>query len=201
MLSPGHPVMNARRAARRAPALAGAPRIFVRMAAYRDPECSWTVADAFEKADHPDRVFFGICWQYQPGVDEPVPAFDRPEQVRFTRVAADITRGICWARYQAEGLWRDEDYSLQVDSHSRFAPGGDSQLIAELARCPSDKPVLSTSPACYTPPAVLEENPKPFLRCARPFGDGGELRFSARPADGVPAAPIRHAFIAGGFVF
>jgi predicted 2-oxoglutarate/Fe(II)-dependent dioxygenase YbiX len=201
MWAPGHPVMNARRAPRRAPALDGAPRIFVRMAAYRDPECAWTVADAFDKADHPDRVFFGICWQYQPGVDETVPAFDRPAQVRFTRVAAGISRGVCWARHQAELLWRGEELTMQVDSHSRFSPGWDTRLVDELARCPSDKPILSTSPASYAPPATLEPNPTPLVRCARPFGQEGELRFEAHPREGAPGAPMRNAFIAGGFLF
>src|SRR5947209_17989457 len=104
-----------------------APGIFVRMAAYRDAECAWTVADAFDNADDPDRVSFGICWQYQPGIDRAVPAFDRDRasQVRFTRVAAQTSLGVCWARYQAERLWRGEPFTLQVDSHSRFAPGWD----------------------------------------------------------------------------
>jgi predicted 2-oxoglutarate/Fe(II)-dependent dioxygenase YbiX len=180
-----------------------APGIFVRMAAYRDAECAWTVADAFDSADHPDHVTFGICWQYQPGVDRTVPAFDseRASQVRFTRVAAQASLGVCWARYQAERLWRGEPYTLQVDSHSRFAPGWDSALVAELARCPSPKPILSTNPARYAPPAELEPNPTPLIRCARPFGTEGELRFEARYPDAALAEPRRSAFIAGGFLF
>ena len=180
-----------------------APGIFVRMAAYRDAECAWTVADAFDSADDPARVSFGICWQYQPGVDRTVPAFDseRAAQVRFTRVAAQASQGVCWARHQAERLWRGETYTLQVDSHSRFAPGWDSALIAELARCPSPKPILSTNPARYAPPAELEPNPTPLIRCARPFGSEGELRFEARYPDATLAEPRRSAFIAGGFLF
>jgi predicted 2-oxoglutarate/Fe(II)-dependent dioxygenase YbiX/peroxiredoxin len=179
------------------------PGIFVRMAAYRDAECAWTVADAFDSADDPDRVWFGICWQYQPGVDRTVPAFDseRASQVRFTRVAAQASLGVCWARYQAERLWRGEAYTLQVDSHSRFAPGWDSALIAELGRCPSPKPILSTNPARYAPPSELELNPTPLIRCARPFGTEGELRFEARYPDAPLAEPRRSAFIAGGFLF
>src|SRR5262249_43930605 len=90
---------------------------------------------------------------------------------------------------------------LQVDSHSRFSPGWDTGLIDELARCPSPKPILSTNPASYAPPAALEPNPTPVIRAARTFGDEGELRFEARFPDAPLTAPARSAFIAGGFLF
>jgi hypothetical protein len=43
--------------------LCGLPRIFVSIAAYRDPECQWTVRDLFRQATHPQRVHVGIVWQ------------------------------------------------------------------------------------------------------------------------------------------
>jgi peroxiredoxin len=176
-------------------------RIFVRLASYRDAECHPTVEDAFAKAAHPERVSFGICWQFQPGVDERVPSSSRPRQVRFLRVPARETRGVCWARFQAEQLWRDEEYTLQVDSHSRFAPGWDVTMLAELGRCPSPKSVLSTSPSCYTPPDVLEPDPALLLRSAAPFNEDGTLHFRAHFYDGKPDRPVPGAFVSGGFLF
>jgi len=38
-------------------------RIFVSIAAYRDPECAWTLRDLFLKAAHPEHVFAGVVWQ------------------------------------------------------------------------------------------------------------------------------------------
>jgi hypothetical protein len=179
----------------------GEARIFVRLAAYRDAECEATVEDALAKAAHPDRVFFGICWQFQPGTDPAVPVRNRLEQVRFVRVPAGETLGVCWARYQAEQLWRGEDYSLQVDSHSRFAPGWDELLITELAQCDSPKPLLSTSPAGYRPPDLLEANPPLYVRSATGFNDDGTIRFSSHALEAVPAEPVPCAFLAAGFVF
>jgi len=176
-------------------------RIFVKLAAYRDAECQPTVTDALAKADHPDRVFFGICWQYQPGTDPAIPAQAGADQVRFVRVVARESSGVCWARFQAERLWRGEEYTLQIDSHSRFAPGWDTRLIAELARCGSPKPVLSTRPACYLPPDVLEQDPPILVVSAAPFNDDGTLHFRSHPLDAVPVAPVRGAFVVGGFVF
>lgn len=176
-------------------------RIFVRLAAYRDAECEATVEDALAKAEHPERVFFGICWQFQPGTDPAVPVRTRLDQVRFVRVPASETLGVCWARHQAEQLWRGEDYSLQVDSHSRFTPGWDDLLIAELARCGSPKPLLSTSPAGYQPPDLLESSTALFVRSAIRFNDDGTIHFGTHTLAAVPAQPVPGAFLAAGFVF
>lgn len=37
--------------------------IFVQIAAYRDPELLPTIQDCLAKADFPDNLRFGICWQ------------------------------------------------------------------------------------------------------------------------------------------
>ena len=49
---------------------------FVSVASYRDPECQWTIKDAFQKADHPELVRFGVAWQW-----------DAKEDAQFVRVA------------------------------------------------------------------------------------------------------------------
>ena len=43
-------------------------RIFVSVASYRDAELVPTVLDALAKAQHPERLLIGICWQH--GDDE-----------------------------------------------------------------------------------------------------------------------------------
>eukprot|EP00879_Flechtneria_rotunda_P018527 GHRR01019440.1.p1 GENE.GHRR01019440.1~~GHRR01019440.1.p1 ORF type:complete len:449 (+),score=168.94 GHRR01019440.1:347-1693(+) len=45
------------------------PRIFVSIAAFRDPECQWTLRDLFVNATHPERVFVGVVWQIDPVAD------------------------------------------------------------------------------------------------------------------------------------
>ena len=39
-------------------------RIFIQIAAYRDLELVPTVKDAIAQAAYPERLSFGICWQY-----------------------------------------------------------------------------------------------------------------------------------------
>ena len=40
-------------------------KIFINIAAYRDPELIPTVRDAIEQANNKNRLRFGVCWQYK----------------------------------------------------------------------------------------------------------------------------------------
>lgn len=134
--------------------LDAAPRIFVAIASYRDPECQWTVKDLFEAASRPERLQIGICWQFDAEKDQncfTVP-YPRPDQVRVTAVSPQDARGACWAKHQALALRGDEPYVLLIDSHMRFAPGWDDDLIAMLAGIGNPRAFLSTYPAGYVPP-------------------------------------------------
>jgi len=193
--------IRSREQARPEPRTTGSPRIFVRIAAYRDPECEWTLKDLFEKAAEPERIFAAVCWQYSPHEDPSsvrIHAFR--EQVRTVPVPAALSRGVCWARHSLERLWRGEEYTLQIDSHSRFIAGWDRALLEELAACPSEKPVLSCNPAPYLPPHELSAHARPTIRVAQAFASGS-LRFHAHSLDRAPERPLNGAFVAAGFVF
>ena len=55
--------------------------IFVSVAAYRDPECQWTISDLFKQADAPELVHVGVVWQV-----------DAVEDAAFVRVAGPNKR-------------------------------------------------------------------------------------------------------------
>ncbi|MEO5340765.1 MAG: hypothetical protein H7837_09675 [Magnetococcus sp. MYC-9] len=178
--------------------------LFVSVASYRDSECPWTLADLFAKARYPERIFVGVLWQVAP--EDPdtlceIPV--RPAQVRGIRVDAASSLGVCWARsrIQAE-LWQGEDYYLQIDSHSRFAPQWDVILLESLAACPSPKPVLTTHPIGYEPPDTLTPDLLPILLAGR-FNDAGVLMPKAKGLSlpFVPDRPAPTAFIGAGLVF
>lgn len=179
------------------------PRIFVSIASYRDTECQWTVKDLFEKARQPDRVFAGICWQFIR--EEDADCFQvrtRPDQVRVIEVDARESQGVCWARAQIQSLWRGEEYYLQIDAHSRFAPGWDEMLIDSLRRCPSPRAVLSTYPAAYVPPDQLGKDIVALIR-PKEFDERGILTLGSKgvaPAD-LPSPRQPVAFIGAGEIF
>lgn len=181
-------------------------RILVQIANYRDAECAETIDNLYNQAFWPERVYVAICWQHRDGDPEPFYR-DRPyaERVRLIAVDAEDSQGVCWARRMTQHLWAGEEFTLVTDSHMRFIPGWDDAYIGELARCPSDKPLLSCTPASYVPPNELEADPKPTLRRPDFFNDQGEMRCKGLtfepPADTPSTGPIRGAFIAAGFIF
>lgn len=180
----------------------GDGRIFVNIASYRDPECQWTVKDLFEKAAKPDRISVGICWQFDPEEDKHCfEVTTRPMQVRISPTDWREAEGVCWARSQAQALWEGEEYTLMIDSHMRFMPGWDLLLIEELAKCDSAKPVLSSSPARYTPPNELSTRLNPTIRRAKHFQPDGNIRCQGEGLDRAPERPLPAAFLVANCIF
>ena len=173
--------------------------IFVAIPSYRDPECQWTVRDLYSRATHPERIYVGIAWQFEPETDDHCFLVNtRPAQVRMQMVEAEKTQGMCWARAQAHNLRQGEDFVLQVDSHTRFHDGWDEMLLAEWRRCPGPKAALSAYPARYVPPRT-------FMPCfttriiSRGDLAGGWLRPHGEHAQLDKPEPGAH--FAGGFIF
>lgn len=184
--------------------MSSSPRIFVHIPSYRDRECQWTLRDMFERARHPDRVFAGVCWQTVP--EEDADCFlvhPRPTQVRIASFHVREARGLGWARAKAQALWQGEEYSLQIDSHMRFADDWDERMIALLHACDSSEPVLTHYPVGYQPPDKRETSDRPLAQMIRRFLPNGLLEFGteAVPPDVAVDRPLPTAAAAGGFIF
>ncbi len=124
-------------------------QIFLKIASYRDGELPRTIDSALLNAKFPQRIIFGICWQY----DEKTyldldPYIDHPN-FRISQFDYSQSKGCCWARHQCDLLYGGEEYMLQIDAHTRFAPAWDERYICMLENLQSEKPVLSTYPAPF----------------------------------------------------
>ena len=53
------------------------------------------------------------------------------ERVQVLSVDTGKSRGVCWARHQAEQFYNGADYVLQIDSHTRFVQNWDELMYAE----------------------------------------------------------------------
>jgi len=178
-------------------------RIFVQIASYRDPECQWTLKDMFEKATNPERIFAGIAWQYVIGEDDHCFLFEtRPNQVRTQRFNARFSKGVCWARSHTQQLWRGEEYTLQIDSHTRFEPDWDQKLISMSRHAGSPKPVITCYPPAYTPPDKLYTG-HIYAMGAKEFDRDGILTMEGRgiEVENAPKALIRGVFCSACFLF
>ena len=128
-------------------------KIFVQLASYRDPQLVPTMRHALLKAKRPENLIFGICWQKDD--TESLEEFTNHPQVRVIEYSYTVSQGLGWARSEVAKLWDGEEYTLQLDSHHRFAQDWDEMMIEdyEQALTMSDKPIIST----YLTPFNVEE--------------------------------------------
>lgn len=129
--------------------------IFVAIAAYCDPELVSTIENCLAKAMRPTSLRFGICLQYDdsggPDVDRHcLDRFADDERFRVLKFDHRASEGGCWARNQVQELYKGETYTLQIDSHTRFAESWDVLLIRMIEDFPSEKPLITGFPPLYT---------------------------------------------------
>jgi len=166
----------------------GAVRMFVSIASYRDCQLVPTVRDCLERARHPERLRFGVCWQH--GEDEVLPEWFSGERFSVLDVDWRESRGACWARAEIMRLWRGEDWYLQLDSHHRFVQDWDVRLLEQAALTGSDRPILSAFPPHFTLDGEFAD--RPLLTTHDRFDDDGIALAAGRHfADWRPGLPPR----------
>ncbi|WP_457831443.1 GlcNAc-transferase family protein, partial [Staphylococcus aureus] len=92
--------------------------IFVQIAAYRDPQIKATIKDLLSKAKYPDKLRFGICNQIDLIKDqsEKLDEYSKDFRFRIFQVNYTESKGVCWARSITQSLYRNEEFTLQIDS-------------------------------------------------------------------------------------
>lgn len=182
-----------------------AERIFVQIAAYRDPELVPTIADCLARAADPGRLTFGICWQR----DESESLGDYAKDPRFRIVDVDYrrARGPCWARHRIQRLYAGEPYTLHLDSHHRFVDGWDALcvgMLRDLQKAGAAKPLLTSYAPVYQP----QEDPGgrgtvPFRLRFRKFSLDGPVEALPETMDDFAtlSAPIPARFFSAHLAF
>ena len=121
--------------------------IFIQIASYRDPQLLPTLKDMLDKADHPEHLRLGICWQHcDKDAWDSLEEYKQDERFRIIDVNYSESKGVCWARNSVQQLYAGEKYTLQLDSHHRFATHWDTDLInmiKDLQKKGYKKPLLT----------------------------------------------------------
>ena len=139
-------------------------KIFVQIASYRDLQLIPTIEDMLEKAKYPERLTFGICWQYDE--TEEIDKYDGKENFRIKKYHYSKSKGLGWARSETNKLYKGEKYTLQIDSHHRFVKHWDVILLEDYNQALqlSDKPIISTYCTPFDPTQSEDKwNPQPCL--------------------------------------
>jgi len=130
-------------------------KIFVQIASYRDPQLVQTVEDLIKNAKYPKNLIIGICRQFNPddGFDN-LDKYRQNKNFRIIDVPYIESKGVCWARNQVQQKYQGEKYTLQIDSHMRFAPDWDVhmiQMIEQLQKEGYEKPLLTSYVSSFDP--------------------------------------------------
>lgn len=163
-----------------------------------------TVSDLLAKAKYPERVYVGILSQ-----------IDRRTEFKFLssfgkRIRQEVmdyrdSKGVCWARSRILTKLREqEEYVLQIDSHSRFKPGWDETLLNMYSQLGKRNAVISYYPPNYTPNQPINYNENPYIYfLIKEFRDPGIPRFSSGilPRAVKPINECGTIGIAGGSIF
>ena len=177
----------------------GAPgRIFVQIASYRDGELVPTLRDCVAKAEHPERLRFGITWQRDD--DDSLGEFASDPRVRVIDCHWRESLGVCWARHRLQQLYDGEELTLALDSHHRFVPGWDAELRRQLEPL-GPMAVLTTYLPHYDPGVALDPDPAPVVLGADRFEPDGTFMYAPLVLDGDdrPTQPVLARFYSAHF--
>lgn len=179
--------------------------IFVQIASYRDVELLPTLRDLFLKSSGKYGIHVGLVWQKDDS--ESLEEFTNDNRLRILTYKWQDSKGLGWARNKVQTLYNNEDYTLQLDSHHRFAQDWDSKLVdmLEELKKTSKKPLLTAPPAGYDPKNDKVLVPHICVTLPVDFKQGGTILFNpvviSVGGENAPPRPIRARFISGGFYF
>lgn len=130
-------------------------KIFVQIASYRDPQLRHTIADMIKNAKRPEKLVIGVARQFneEDGFDD-LSDYQDDERFRILNIPYNEAEGVCWARNLVQQLYQDEQYTLQIDSHMRFAPNWDEEMInmiKQLQKKGHKKPLLTGYVSSFDP--------------------------------------------------
>jgi len=132
--------------------------IFVQIASYRDPELVHTIRDCIKNAEFPENLKFCIAWHHEHAED--LSCFRDDERIEIIDIPYQESQGCCWARNLIQKRYGGEKFTLQIDSHLRFAKHWDTTLVGineDLKRSGHAKPLITTYLQAYTPGSYSPE--------------------------------------------
>lgn len=127
--------------------------IFIQIASYRDSQIIPTIEDCLQNAKYPENLRFGICNQTDNLTE--LSRYEMDNRFKILSVSYEKSKGACWARNLIQTtLFRNEMYTLQIDSHSRFVKNWDEKLIElvkYLQEAGIEKPLITSYAPSFNP--------------------------------------------------
>ena len=177
--------------------------IFVSIASYRDAELESTLDEVIDKASGRCRLRIVVCLQDSLAEYTRLKGLSKLAEVEWIYMPCESAKGVCWARGLILRKLHDEDYIMQIDSHTRLAQRWDLKMIISLNRTKDRRAILSCYPNGYD--SSNPDIPKDKYAVVRVVdtitrsGSTHNLLKSAIPNE--TRVPIRSLHVAGCFIF
>tara|TARA_Y100000389_G_scaffold182902_1_gene199901 strand:+ start:992 stop:1879 length:888 start_codon:yes stop_codon:yes gene_type:complete len=174
--------------------------IFVSIASYRDKLCSDTIKSLYENAKYPKNIYLGICQQNKINDDDCLKGLDIDNsRIKIIRIPHTEAKGPTYARYLCANLWNQEEYFLQIDSHTKFVKNWDIKCILSIKKLKkiSNKPVLSHYPRNFNDYKNYDKNKKFKLSYIKHFYYN---KYNIIKYDGARIIDTKNSFIKTPFV-
>jgi len=174
--------------------------IFIQTASFNEKEIYNTVRSAFEKAEFPERIYFGL---YDQRTDSLFEDLSDIENVTHVKVTCSFARGIGLARLNSMMLHQKQKYCLQIDAHTIFDQDWDSKIIYDYEQLKSitNKPIISYRTKFWerdSDGSVIFYNSGSHQSL---IIDESDSHFYMKTHDCSNAYPIEHYLSSGHFVF
>jgi hypothetical protein len=132
----------------------GFEKIYVSISAFLDLDVKNTILDCINKAKYPNRLVFGICWQYEESIGIKADFLDDLKEgynIQIIKFHYLESEGPSWAKDKAKKFYNKEEFCLQIDAHMRFVKDWDSFLVSDYfeLKIKSTNPIISFSPPTF----------------------------------------------------
>jgi len=181
--------------------------IFIHPACFNEDEIYNTIKTAYEQANNPDGVYFGLYNQRSDGIFEDatdyVPKKYKNNIIQINSYSP-FTRGVGLARLNSLMLHRDQDYGMQIDAHTIFKKDWDKYLINQIEELKKihEKSIISFTPFPYeinedSERIIYLGNSSPAIKIINK--DDPNFYFANK--DGEHDYPAETFFVSGNFIF
>ncbi len=183
-------------------------KIFVSIASFCDTDVINTIKSLIEEAFDSDRVYIGLHLQDNEDFYKKILSYNfKNLKIKFT--PTELTKGVHWARNKIkQQLYDNEDYFLQLDSHSRVKKNWDNILINQYKSFGLEKVIISTYPNHFDIPDeekvyLLKSNNAPLIVTGfYNENDKNDNRVKVRNIDALKDYEMINTYwISAGFLF
>ena len=181
-------------------------KIFISIASYRDSELIPTIEDCLENAKSPNNLVFGISRQYHPDDKfDDLSIYKNDKRFKVIETPHKKSLGVCHARHQIQGLYDDEEFYFQLDSHHRFIKDWDFKVkktLRSLIKKGHKKPIISSYLPSYIPGTENESKLDDIWRTyIDRFMPEGPIFIFPESIESKSGEPESARFLSGHFIF